>query len=402
MHLIYISKEKIDIYKNNNKVSEVSWTKENLTSIFTQLKKNFSSRFRVLLSDQYINITSLLVSQKESKKRRLIQSKAQLIIGKNLDEIVWDYKVVANLGKLKLIQIIYADKNFFDQLRFAVYSAKIKIKLVESISTSLCRFLPKNKLVFLLHQNLIVISYNRTPIYSKILDKKLTQGDIEEIFTYTKDRFKILPQQIIFSPTGDTAFSPYDFCSLTPEYLDINPIKGLIRSNNISGPDEETSRLEVKPPSIDVGQSFLAKKIVIILAVCILVFLGIFIFRQVLFSPDTPQVDPVASITPTTIPTPTINFDSLKIQVLNGSGIAGQAAEASDLLFQNKFKVTNTGNALNYDFVTTEIQVKNSIPTSVTDLIIKSFERDYNSTISATKLSDSDEYDIKIITGRPL
>ena len=405
MHLLYISKDKIEIYKNCTKVSEVSWTKENLTGIFTQIKANFSSRFRILLSDQFISITSLVVSKKDSKKRRLIQVKAQLIIDQNLDQTAWDYKVVANLGNQKLVQVIHTDKNFFDQLRFAVYSAKLKIKLVESLSTSICRFLPKNKLVFLLHQNLVVISFNRTPIYSKILDKKLTQGDIEEIFTYTKDRFKIFPQQIIFSPTGDTAFSPYDFSALTPEYLDINPISGLIHSDNLSGPDEATSRLEIKnSPPVVVDQSLLVKKIIIILTLCIFVVLFLIIGGKKLFSPNTNQINPASSITPTIIPspTPTINFDLIKIQVLNGSGISGEAAKVTELLSQNKFKVTKTGNAPNYDFVKTEIQVKNSTSTSVTDLLIKSLESEYTSTISATRLQESDEYDIKITTGKPL
>ncbi len=404
MHLLYISKEKIEIYKNNNKIGEVSWTKETLTQVFIQLKKNFSSRFRILLSNRYINITSLLISKKESKKRRLVQTKAQLIISQNLDQTVWDYKIVANQGKLKLVQIIYVDKNFFDQLRFAVYSAKIKIKLVESLSTSICRFLPKNKLVFLLHQNLIVVSFNRTPIFSKNLDKRLTQGDIEEIFTYTKDRFKTLPQQIIFSPTGDTAFSPYDFSCLTPEYIDINPIKGLIHSDNVSGSDEDTSRLEIKNPSPVISQSSLAKKIVIILTFCILVVVVLIISRQIWFPSDDSQLDPTASTTTTVIPTatPTINFDSLKIQVLNGSGISGEAAKVTGLLSQNKFKIADTGNAINYDFVKTEIKIKKSIPNSVTDLLLKSLEKEYIATISATKLDDSDEYDIKIITGKPL
>lgn len=404
MHLLYISKEKIEIYKNYNKVGEVSWTKDNLTQVFTQLKTNFSSRFRILLSDQYINITSLLVSKKDSKKRRLIQPKAQFVIGQNLDQTVWDYKIVGNLGKFKLVQIIYVDKNFFDQLRFTVYSAKIKIKLVESLSTSICRFLPKDKLVFLLHQNLIVVSFNRTPIYSKILDKKLTQGDIEEIFTYTKDRFKIFPQQIVFSPTGDTAFSPYDFSSLTPEYQDINPISGLIHSNNVSGSDDTTSRLEIKNSHpVVVNQSFLVKKIIIILSLCIFVVLFLIIGGKTLFSPNRNQLDPNTSLTPTTIltPVPTINFDSLKIQVLNGSGISGEAAKVTDFLSQNKFKVTKTGNASNYDFVKTEIQVKNSISESVTDLLIKSLEKEYVSTISAIKLDDSNEFDLIITTGKP-
>jgi len=133
MYLLYIAKNKIEIFKNQLKISEVSWTKENLNSIFSQLKKNFSSHFRVLLSDQYINITSLLVSPKESNKRRLIQAKAQVTIDQDLNEVVWDYKVVANLGKSKLVQIIYVDKLFFNQLRNALSIAKIKIKLIESV-----------------------------------------------------------------------------------------------------------------------------------------------------------------------------------------------------------------------------------------------------------------------------
>jgi hypothetical protein len=404
MNLLNIEKEKIEIYKNYHKIGELSWTKENLTQVFIQLKTNFSSRFRILLSDQFISITSLLVTKKESKKRQLIQTKAQLIINQKLDQTVWDYKVVANQGKLKLVQIIYVDKNFFDQLRFAVYSAKIKIKLVESLSTSICRFLSKNKLVFLLYPNLIVISFNRTPIYSKILDKKLTQADIEEVFTYTKDRFKILPQQIIFSPTGDTAFSPYDFSTLTPEYIDINPISGLIHSENISGPDEATSRLEIKNSSpVVYDQSFLVKKIIIILSLLIFIVLLI-IGGKILFLPSSDQINPKASILPTSTPIaiPTINFDSLKIQVLNGSGISGEAAKITNLLSQNKFKVAKTGNASNYDYIKTEIQVKDSVLPHIIDLLTKSISSDYTFEVSSTKLSQTSEYDIVIISGKSI
>jgi len=404
MYLLNISKTKIEVFKNNIKISEVSWTKENLSQTLTRLKETFSSRFRILLSDDFISIASLLVSKKESKKRKLIQTKAQLVITQNLDQTVWDYKIVANLEKLKLVQIIYLDKTFFDQFRNAINNTKIKIKLIESLSTSICRFLPKNKLIFLLYYNLVVISYNQTPIFSKILDKKLTQSDVEEIFTYTKDRFKIFPQQIIFSPTGDTAFTPYDFSSLTPEYLDINPISGLIHSDNISGTDDSTSRLEIKSPSPVVINSSFPKKIVFILAISIFVLL-LLIFTQkfLLTSRKTNNSGSTATISPTLTltPIPTINLDSYKIQVLNGSGIAGEATKISTLLSENKFKVAKTGNALNYDYIKTEIQTKSSVPTLVIDMIIKSFEKEYVSTISAIKLDDSNDYDINIIIGKP-
>lgn len=406
MYLLYVSKNKIEVFKNENKVSEVSWTKENLIDVLSRLKATFSSRFRVLLSDEFINITSLLVSKRESKKRKTIQAKSQPMISQDLNQTVWDYKIVAKVGSLKLIQITYLYQDFFDQFRSAVYSARIKIKLIESFSTSICRFLPKNKLIFLVFQNLLVVCFNQTPIYSKIIEKKLTQEDIEEIFIYTKDRFKTLPQQIIFSPTGEVAFSTYDFSGLTPEYLDINPISGLIHSNNASGPDESTTRLEIKdPPPVITSRNFPIKQIVLLLVLAIIIVLFLIFGKQFIpSSKELNQLSPTISVTPTNVPTPvnTINFDLFKIQVLNGSGIAGEATKVSDILSQNKFKVAETGNAPNYNFVKTEIKVKNSISPIVVDLLIKSLEKQYISTISAIKLNDSDNYDIKITTGQPL
>lgn len=403
MYILYLSKTKIEVFKKENKISEVSWSKDNLVEVLGRLKTTFSSKFKVLLADDFISITSLLVSKKESKKRKLVLTKAQPIISQDLNQTTWDYKVVANLGKSKLVQIIYLNKDFFDQFRIAVHRHKIKIKLVESLSTGISRFLSKNKLTFVLFENLVIISFNQTPIFSKVLDKPLTQDDINQVFAFTKARFNILPQQIIFSPTGDTAFSPYDFAGLTPEYLDINPITGLIHSSNVTGPDDSTTRLEIKSPQpVIINQSSLAKKIAIILAVCIFLVAGLLISSKKIFNRNTDYVSPVVENIPQNTPTPipTINIDSLKIQVLNGSGITGEATKVSTLLSQNKFKVANTGNAPNYDYVKTEIQTKELVSTQIIDLLIESLEKDYTSTVSATKLPESSEYDIIVTTGK--
>lgn len=403
MYILYLSKTKIEVFKKENKISEVSWSKDNLVEVLGRLKTTFSSKFKVLLADDFISITSLLVSKKESKKRKLVLTKAQPIISQDLNQTTWDYKVVANLGKSKLVQIIYLNKDFFDQFRIAVHRHKIKIKLVESLSTGISRFLSKNKLTFVLFEKLVIISFNQTPIFSKVLDKPLTQDDINQVFAFTKARFNILPQQIIFSPTGDTAFSPYDFAGLTPEYLDINPITGLIHSSNVTGPDDSTTRLEIKSPQpVIINQSSLAKKIAIILAVCIFLVAGLLISSKKIFNRNTDYVSPVVENIPQNTPTsiPTINIDSLKIQVLNGSGITGEATKVSTLLSQNKFKVANTGNAPNYDFVKTEIQTKDLVLTQIIDLLVESLEKDYTSTVSATKLPESSEYDIIVTTGK--
>lgn len=403
MYILYLSKTKIEVFKKENKISEVSWSKDNLVEVLGRLKTTFSSKFKVLLADDFISITSLLVSKKESKKRKLVLTKAQPIISQDLNQTTWDYKVVANLGKSKLVQIIYLNKDFFDQFRIAVHRHKIKIKLVESLSTGISRFLSKNKLTFVLFEKLVIISFNQTPIFSKVLDKPLTQDDINQVFAFTKARFNILPQQIIFSPTGDTAFSPYDFAGLTPEYLDINPITGLIHSSNVTGPDDSTTRLEIKSPQpVIINQSSLAKKIAIILSFCIFLVVGLLISSKKIFNRNTDYVSPVVENIPQNTPTPapTTNIDSFKVQVLNGSGITGEATKVSTLLSQNKFKVANTGNAPNYDYVKTEIQTKELVSTQIIDLLIESLEKDYTSTVSAAKLADSSEYDIIVTTGK--
>lgn len=78
MYLLYLSKTKIEVFNNNLKVSETSWNKDNLSEILIRLKTTFSSRFRILLSDDFISITSVLISKKESKKENLFKLKLSL------------------------------------------------------------------------------------------------------------------------------------------------------------------------------------------------------------------------------------------------------------------------------------------------------------------------------------
>lgn len=397
MYLLYISQNNLEVFKNHQKVGEASWDSQNLLPNLSRLKTTFSSRFRVLLSDDFINVTSLLLSHQETKKRSLIQAKFQSIITEDLSQTVWDYKIVANLGKQKLVQLVYVSKNFFEQFRSAITSAKIKINLLESFSTGICHFLPKKKLVFLNYQNLLVLSFNQTPIFSKVISQKITQEDIDEVFSYSKDRFKSLPQQILFSPVGDVAFNQFDFNNLQPEYTSVDPIKGIIHSSNVHGSDESTSRLEINNQASKKSFS----KIVLIIPALFLIIGSIIFFGSKLKPKNVDQINPVISVIPTitTIPT-TIPISTLKIQVLNGSGIAGQATKIVNLLSKDNFIVDQTGNATNFDFTQTQIQIKSNISQDVVSLLTKSISDEFTSTISAVKLDETGVFDIIITTGK--
>ncbi len=73
----------------------------------------------------------------------------------------------------------------------------------------------------------------------------------------------------------------------------------------------------------------------------------------------TPAPSPVK---PTVTPTVAIAKDEIKLKVLNGSGTAGKATEVKNVLAKKGYGEILTGNADNFDYVTTEIQVKKTKP----------------------------------------
>ncbi len=398
MYLLYISKNTVEIFKKYQKLGELAWTPETLPQVLSQIKSNFSSKFRVILSDNFINVSSLLLPPNESKKRDQIQAKIQPSITENLSQTIWDYKIVAKHNHFNLVQIIFVSTKFFDAFRTAIQIAKIKVDLLESFSTTICRFLPTNKLVMVNYQDLLILSFNQTPIYSRVLDKKISQSDIDQAFEFTKKYFQTLPQQILFSPTGDIAFNQFDFSGLRPEYTTVNPLKGIVHSTNTIGSDAETSRLEINNNQSQ-SSSLLPK---IMFAIPIILLLAIFVFVILHQNNNSnPVSSSVESTTPTAIPTPTAQpVSSYKIKILNGTGVAGQAGEISKLLAENGFQVEATGNADNYKYTQTQVQIKSSIPDNVVSLIKESLGSDYSPKISDTNLSASSEFDIIITTGK--
>lgn len=401
MYLLYISKNAIEVFKKYQKVGEIAWAPETLSKNLTQIKSTFSSKFRVILSDEFISIYSLLISSKESKKRAQIQSKFQPLITQALDTTVWDYKIVGHYNHQNLIQLVYISPIFFDLFRNAISLAKIKINLLESFSTTICRFLPDNKLTFINYQDLVVLSFNKTPIYSRVLTKKLSQEDINQVFDYTKQHFQILPQQILFSPIGDIAFNQFDFNNLQPEYTNVNPLKGIIHSVNSSGSDAQTSRLEI-PHQTNLQTSSKLSKIIFFVSLLFLIGIFVFIFTHQNSSISSPKSStPTIPVSPTTVPTPTPKPSSaFKIKVLNGTGTAGEASKITQLLLTNDLKVDSTGNAANYDFTQTQVEAKKSVPENIIELVKKSLGSNYSPEILDSNLSESSEFDIIITTGK--
>lgn len=87
------------------------------------------------------------------------------------------------------------------------------------------------------------------------------------------------------------------------------------------------------------------------------------------------------------------------VNILNGSGIAGEAGKVKTLLEGAEFEEIDTGNAVSYDYVETEVSLKKDTPKGVYDLVKDALESDYIVSKSETELDEDSDYDVGVIVG---
>lgn len=134
--------------------------------------------------------------------------------------------------------------------------------------------------------------------------------------------------------------------------------------------------------------------------------LGGIVFYQRGISSGEPKASPSASpaamneMTPAPSATPMseANLAKYPIMVENGSGIPGAAGQAKTLLTGDGFSVSSTGNADNYNYSSTVIEVKSDVPdafvSQLTDTLSKSYKMD-----KTQSLPDSSTYEVIVVVG---
>lgn len=95
---------------------------------------------------------------------------------------------------------------------------------------------------------------------------------------------------------------------------------------------------------------------------------------------------------------PILKKSSLRIEVLNGSGVVGTAGEGSNFLTNKGYKVVSTGNASNYNFTKTEVRIKKS-KEDFLSLLTKDLSSNYT-VIKGESLNESASFDAQVIIGK--
>ncbi|OGM02386.1 hypothetical protein A2115_02890 [Candidatus Woesebacteria bacterium GWA1_41_8] len=112
----------------------------------------------------------------------------------------------------------------------------------------------------------------------------------------------------------------------------------------------------------------------------------------------TPSSTPAPQATATPTPSEEVKLDSLKVNILNGSGIPGEAGKVQDFLEEAGFKDFKTGNADNYNYTITEVSLKEGVPDAVFDAV-KEALGEYNVVKQEGFLDKDSEFDVEIIVG---
>jgi hypothetical protein len=108
----------------------------------------------------------------------------------------------------------------------------------------------------------------------------------------------------------------------------------------------------------------------------------------------TPTVEP--TMTPT--PTPKLERSEIKVKVLNGGGVPGKATVVKNLLKEKGYEEILTGNADDFDYEKTEIQVKKDGANF--GELMKADIKDNSASPKITELDEKEAPDVIVIIGK--
>lgn len=164
-----------------------------------------------------------------------------------------------------------------------------------------------------------------------------------------------------------------------------------------------------KSPFLDDEQKGSHKRLVILLVILVIligVVIGGFFYLQkkhMFSSAQLPQPLPVVTrkATPTPMVVP-VDLTAYQITVLNGSGIAGEAAKVKGMLSNAGFSVATIGNATNSAFTQTIIQTKPTVPNAFVSKLKDSLSSSFTVGDTQQLASGSATSDVVVIVGKPI
>lgn len=320
------------------------WNTQTLPKLFADIKSTAGTHpIRVLLADEFSYILELPIPPEVVNKRLHIEHQLKIHIPEVLHQNEWDFKEIRPTSKEKKVLIFAPVKYIYDALLKASEATGIHIEAIEPVQIAGRR-----------HKN---------PVVGLAIKKDL-KGRDEEV-------------------------------------LNVVPARYSATTDSISSEDDTLKKSSSAKTWIMIGA------VILLVGGCAYVIYTQFTKPRTTTAPIE-QPTPAAQESPSPLPqeeTPTqielpLDVSSYTVRVLNGSGEAGVSTTVKKLLEEEGFTQITTGNADNFDYNTTFIKHKDTIPNQILPRL-KELLSEY--TVEQSEYLTTDEpYDLLIIVGKKI
>ncbi len=443
---------------NQGRIENVDFTASALKEAINNLSQNNTKEKQVCLilpqeTFQYLRI-NVPKDIATSALGSFILDKARSSLNIPIDECVYDYLVTTS-DQEKLVNFFAIDHEILEKFKDSL--ALIDLKLTSVVPEALAYFklfektLRKDK-----KENIFYVDYENSRLTGYLFDsfgllqeqkwlaKTTEKNNIEEVLKARVSEFEKTGNKLnrlILSGEGSEKVRQDTFTKSVGAWT--NPLKRIIpnfyqdylklfvTSANKSLPflafdscfgafifTQENSQFSFlktgwKPASRKTSFALPQiglplKEILLFLAAFILSFL-VFIFGSKMnFKFNLKSILPkktasqITSAIPTNAPTPTpeilVKKEDLKIKVLNGSGTVGKASAVKDTLKSKGYQDILTGNADNFDYTQSVLEVKDSATGAAT--LLEGDLKDSVASFKVTTLTATDAADVVLIVGQ--
>ena len=400
------------IYITKNKVwaggQVYSWDGENLEEIFGRIRRDQKvSEARVVLGNDVSFVTSMKFTEAVLDRESVLRA-ARLWMPFQIDDGCFDWKEVAIVPGEKWLQLVATEKVFLEQLSLAAKKNSIKIDLVTTIGIILAEKTHGREVPVIVkwtgRENLLVVAVNGLA--------DLVAGDIseEDLMLYAKQKWGLAvnPEELMYTEADmDVVGSVFAEKNRGNDRMILNlPIlKEAMVEKEKEEEGESVGSEDKWENTVEEKTKKKAPNLVFYLIVLVIAALscGGLLYKMGFLATILPQtakpVTPTTTVSPMVTATPTleaVDLSKYTAQVLNGSGVVGEAAKIKAILLKEGVINVDIGNTT----ATTESQIrlKEMVPNTVGEKLIKDIED--NTLTNGTFLMPDNKYDLVIILGK--
>jgi hypothetical protein len=410
--LIYITKDKVWSGEQS-----YEWDGTSLDDVFGRIRREQKAgEARIILGNDISFVTSMKFTDGVLNREGVLKM-ARSWMPFQIDSECFDWKEVALVPGEKWLQLIAIEKTFLENLSLAVKKSGIKTELVSAIGVLLAEKTMGREVPVILKwtgkENLLVVAVNGLA--------DLVAGDIseEDIMTYTKQKWGLAvnPEEIAYTEADiDILGSAFAEKIKGDDKLILNlPILrevvvseekenaegGEVKAVEEKGVVETRDEIEthVEGGTVEKKSSHVWIYVIILLivaGVCGGVLYKMGLLTSIL-PKTTPQPTPTVTLSPTATPTPTaIDLSGYSIQILNGSGVTGEAAKVKTVLQGIGFVNVDTGNTTATK--SSSIRAKEGVPSTVENQVVN--EINNYKLEGGDALTSSEKYDLIMVLGQ--